>query len=195
MPNPFRSTCTIQPAQSVQRRLRFDSHGCSRVDNVRDLAAWLLKDLPHWSRAAIDAAIATGQREDIHLPGSPGGLGLSHGWMTKDQTVQFRNDIYDQDAQLLEATAEEAAFFNQAAYHPLTGILRSEFHTLPLAGRGNAYRIFMIVLRTQGPQRERNCAHRGGADSRFRTGAEAFFHFEARGDGSLRSQDDPLREM
>ena len=41
-------------------------------------------------------------------------------WMTKDQTVQFRNDIYAQDEQLLEATAEEAAFFNQAANHPLT---------------------------------------------------------------------------
>jgi len=41
-------------------------------------------------------------------------------WMTKDQTVQFRNDIYAQDEQLLEATAEEAAFFNKAAAHPLT---------------------------------------------------------------------------
>jgi murein L,D-transpeptidase YcbB/YkuD len=45
------------------------------------------------------------------------------GWMTKDQTVQFRNDIYDQDEQLLEATAEEAAFFSQAANHPLTAHL------------------------------------------------------------------------
>ena len=41
-------------------------------------------------------------------------------WMTRDQTVQFRNDVYAQDEQLLEATAEEAAFFNQAANHPLT---------------------------------------------------------------------------
>jgi L,D-transpeptidase YcbB len=39
-------------------------------------------------------------------------------WMTKDQTIQFRNDIYDQDEQFLEATAEEAAFFSQAANHP-----------------------------------------------------------------------------
>lgn len=40
--------------------------------------------------------------------------------MTKDRTIQFRNDVYDQDQQLLEATAEEAAFFNKAAEHPLT---------------------------------------------------------------------------
>jgi murein L,D-transpeptidase YcbB/YkuD len=41
-------------------------------------------------------------------------------WMTKDRTIQFRNDVYDQDQQLLEAAAEEAAFFNKAAEHPLT---------------------------------------------------------------------------
>ena len=41
--------------------------------------------------------------------------------MTKDQTVQFRNDIYDQDEQLLEATAEEAAFFNQAGQSSVDG--------------------------------------------------------------------------
>ena len=41
------------------------------------------------------------------------------GWMTKDQIVQFRNDIYDQDEQLLEATAEEAAFFNQGRQPPV----------------------------------------------------------------------------
>jgi len=125
MPNPY----SVYMHDTNQRNLfsddyRFDSHGCSRVDNVRDLAAWLLKDLPHWSRAAIDAAIATGQREDIHLPRKvPVAWIYLTGWMTKDQTVQFRNDIYDQDVQLLEATAEEAAFFNQAGNHPLTAHL------------------------------------------------------------------------
>src|SRR6266545_3837478 len=55
--------------------------------------------------------------------------------------------------------------------------------------RAIAYGIFNeSSLRTQGPQRERNCAHRGGADSRFGTGGEDLFHLEARGDGSLRSQ-------
>jgi murein L,D-transpeptidase YcbB/YkuD len=104
---------------------RFDSHGCSRVDNVRDLAAWLLQEeMPKWNRAAIDAAIATGQREDIVLPRKvPVAWVYLTAWMTKDQTIQFRNDIYDQDEQLLEATAEEAAFFSQAANHPLTAHL------------------------------------------------------------------------
>jgi L,D-transpeptidase YcbB len=125
MPNPY----SVYMHDTNQRNLfsddyRFDSHGCSRVDNVRDLAAWLLKDMPQWNRAAIDAAIATGARQDIHLPKKvPVAWIYLTAWMTKDQTVQFRNDIYDQDEQLLEATAEEAAFFSQAGAHPLTAHL------------------------------------------------------------------------
>ena len=126
MPNPY----SVYMHDTNQRNLfsndyRFDSHGCSRVDNVRDLAAWLLQpELSKWNRAAIDAAIATGQRQDIVLPRKvPVAWVYLTAWMTRDQTIQFRNDIYDQDEQLLEATAEEAAFFNQAANHPLTAHL------------------------------------------------------------------------
>jgi murein L,D-transpeptidase YcbB/YkuD len=126
MPNPY----SVYMHDTNQRNLfsddyRFDSHGCSRVDNVRDLAAWLLQEeMPKWNRAAIDAAIATGQREDIALPRKvPVAWIYLTAWMTRDQTIQFRNDIYDQDEQLLEATAEEAAFFGQAGNHPLTAHL------------------------------------------------------------------------
>ncbi|HET7887364.1 MAG TPA: L,D-transpeptidase family protein [Bradyrhizobium sp.] len=126
MPNPY----SVYMHDTNQRNLfsddyRFDSHGCSRVDNVRDLAVWLLQEeMPKWNRAAVDAAIASGQREDIVLPKKvPVAWIYLTAWMTRDQTIQFRNDIYDQDEQLLEATAEEAAFFNQAASHPLTAHL------------------------------------------------------------------------
>jgi murein L,D-transpeptidase YcbB/YkuD len=122
MPNSY----SVYMHDTNQRSLfnddyRFDSHGCSRVDNVRDLAAWLLKDQPQWNRAAIDAMIASGQRHDIRVTKKvPVAWIYLTAWMTKDQTVHFRNDIYAQDEQLLEATAEEAAFFNKAADHPLT---------------------------------------------------------------------------
>ena len=122
MPNSY----SVYMHDTNQRNLfnddyRFDSHGCSRVDNVRDLAAWLLKDQPQWNRAAIDAMIATGQRHDVRVTKKiPVAWIYLTAWMTKDQTVHFRNDIYAQDEQLLQATAEEAAFFNKAADHPLT---------------------------------------------------------------------------
>ena len=126
MPNSY----SVYMHDTNQRNLfsddyRFDSHGCSRVDNVRDLAAWLLsEEMPKWNRAAIDAAIATGTHQEVTLPKKvPVAWIYLTAWMTRDQTVQFRNDIYAQDEQLLEATAEEAAFFNKAANHPLTAHL------------------------------------------------------------------------
>jgi murein L,D-transpeptidase YcbB/YkuD len=126
MPNSY----SVYMHDTNQRSLfnddyRFDSHGCSRVDNVRDLAAWLLsEEMPKWNRATIDAAIATGTHEEVTLPKKvPVAWIYLTAWMTRDQTVQFRTDIYAQDEQLLEATAEEAAFFNQAANHPLTAHL------------------------------------------------------------------------
>jgi L,D-transpeptidase YcbB len=123
MPNSY----SVYMHDTNQRSLfnddyRFDSHGCSRVDNVRDLATWLLsEEMSKWNRAAVDAAIATGAHQEIALPKKvPVAWIYLTAWMTRDQTVQFRNDVYAQDEQLLEATAEEAAFFNQAANHPLT---------------------------------------------------------------------------
>ncbi|MGZ5830085.1 MAG: L,D-transpeptidase family protein, partial [Xanthobacteraceae bacterium] len=51
MPNPY----SVYMHDTDSRKLftadyRFLSHGCTRVDNVRDLAAWLLSDMPKWSR-------------------------------------------------------------------------------------------------------------------------------------------------
>jgi len=126
MPNSY----SVYMHDTNQRSLfnddyRFDSHGCSRVDNVRDLAAWLLsEEMPKWNRGAVDAAIATGQHQEVTLPRKvPVAWIYLTAWMTRDETVQFRNDVYAQDEQLLEATAEEAAFFSQAANHPLTAHL------------------------------------------------------------------------
>jgi len=125
MPNPY----SVYMHDTQQRNLfsndyRFDSHGCSRVDNVRDLAAWLLSDQPKWNRAAIDAEIAIGKRHEIPVSKKiPVAWVYLTAWMNKDQTVHFRNDVYAQDEHLLEATAEESAFFNRAADHPLSGHL------------------------------------------------------------------------
>ena len=122
MPNSY----SVYMHDTNQRNLfsddyRFDSHGCSRVDNVRDLAAWLLKDQPKWTRAAIDAEITTGQHQEVAMVKKvPVAWIYLTAWMTKDQTIQFRSDVYNQDEQLLEATAEEAAFFSNAGNHPLT---------------------------------------------------------------------------
>jgi L,D-transpeptidase YcbB len=99
MPNPY----SVYMHDTNIRNLftanyRFLSHGCTRVDNVRDLAAWILEDTPGWGRAQIDAGIATGQRTDIRLTRKiPVAWVYLTGWMTRNGTVQFRDDVYEHD--------------------------------------------------------------------------------------------------
>ncbi|MDB5653647.1 MAG: murein L,D-transpeptidase, partial [Tardiphaga sp.] len=76
----------------------------------------LLQDTPNWERTQIDEAIATGQKQSVKLEKKvPVAWIYLTAWMTRDQIVQFRGDVYDQDAQLVEATSEEKAFFDQAS--------------------------------------------------------------------------------
>ena len=64
-----------------------------------DLAAWLLKGKPGWSRARIDAEIATGKRTtDMRLARSiPVAWIYLTGWASPDGTINFRNDVYGLD--------------------------------------------------------------------------------------------------
>ena len=77
---------------------RFESSGCTRVAEVRDLAAWLLQDNPGWNRAEIDAGIEKGQRQDIRLTHKvPVAWTYLTGWETRDGLIHFRDDIYGLD--------------------------------------------------------------------------------------------------
>ncbi len=112
MPNPY----SVYMHDTDSRRLfandyRFDSHGCTRVDNVRDLAAWILDDVPGWNRAAIDAGIAAGVLKVINLPRRmPVAWVYLTGWMTHDGTINFRDDVYKHDEELdRDALADAAA--------------------------------------------------------------------------------------
>jgi murein L,D-transpeptidase YcbB/YkuD len=112
MPNPF----SVYMHDTDVRRLfaddyRFDSHGCTRVDNVRDLAAWLLQDNPPgFDRAAVDAGIAGGQTKIINLPHKvPVAWVYLTGWVRRDGTVEFRDDIYKHDRELNPAALDDAA--------------------------------------------------------------------------------------
>jgi murein L,D-transpeptidase YcbB/YkuD len=101
---------------------RFHSSGCVRVENVRDLAAWVLEGAPGWDRAALDAAIATGARKDIR-PAAPVPVIWTYltGYVTPDGQVHFRPDIYRRDAgEVLTAKAERPVQKAKAAPMPLT---------------------------------------------------------------------------
>src|SRR5215470_6852231 len=77
---------------------RFQSSGCTRVENPRDLAAWVLEETPGWGRREIDAAIAKGSRLDVKLSHNvPVAWIYLTGWVTRDGTIHFRDDIYGHD--------------------------------------------------------------------------------------------------
>jgi L,D-transpeptidase YcbB len=126
MPNPY----AVYMHDTDTRKLfaddyRFDSHGCTRVDNVRDLAAWILQDgPPGWDRAAIDAGIDAGQTKVINLPRKiPVAWVYLTGWVTRDGTVEFRDDVYKHDEALdrdaLAQAVSAGGFVQPAPTEPL----------------------------------------------------------------------------
>jgi murein L,D-transpeptidase YcbB/YkuD len=78
--------------------MRFHSSGCVRVQNVRELVDWLLRDTAGWSRPEIDEVIKSGERKDARLK-RPVPLHWVYitAWATPDGVVQFREDIYNRD--------------------------------------------------------------------------------------------------
>ncbi len=77
---------------------RFHSSGCMRVQNVRQLVAWLLQDMRGWSLEDIDRVIKSGEQKNAQLT-KPVPLHWVYitGWATPDDVVQFREDIYGKD--------------------------------------------------------------------------------------------------
>ena len=66
--NPNNEYMHDTPQQGLFNKLaRFESSGCVRVQNVRDLTTWLLRDTPGWSRQQIEATIRAGQNSPIKL--------------------------------------------------------------------------------------------------------------------------------
>jgi len=77
---------------------RFHSSGCMRVQNVRQLVAWLLEGTRGWSLEEIDRVIKSGERKDAQLA-KPVPLHWAYitAWSGADGVVQFREDIYGKD--------------------------------------------------------------------------------------------------
>jgi L,D-transpeptidase YcbB len=76
---------------------RFHSSGCARVQNVRELVAWILAGT-QWSRSEIDRVMRSGDRID-GKPKAPVPVYWVYitAWGNPDGLVQFRDDIYDRD--------------------------------------------------------------------------------------------------
>lgn len=87
------------PSQSLFNKLmRFDSSGCVRVQNVRDLVVWVLKNTPGWDRQHIEETIKAGENNPINVADPvPVYFTYVSAWSTGPGVVQFRDDIYGRD--------------------------------------------------------------------------------------------------
>ena len=86
---------------------RFESSGCVRVHNVRELVTWVLRDTGY-NRAMVDQAVRSGERLNVQVVNPPTIMTVYFtAWTTGDGVVHFRDDIYNLDAQGLMALAQD----------------------------------------------------------------------------------------
>jgi L,D-transpeptidase YcbB len=80
------------------RNFRAASSGCVRVQNIEELAAWLLQGQPGWTKEQVEAMKENGQTKTVRLK-KPVTLYFAYvtAWATEDGVIQFRPDVYQKD--------------------------------------------------------------------------------------------------
>jgi murein L,D-transpeptidase YcbB/YkuD len=98
--NPYQVYMHDTPAKNLfGSDYRFESSGCVRVHNVRELVTWVLKN-QGYNRAMVDQMVRSGERLDVEVPEGPAIYTVYFtAWTTGDGIVHFRDDIYNLDAQ------------------------------------------------------------------------------------------------
>ncbi len=109
-PNPYNVYLHDTPTRGLfSQNQRTFSSGCIRISNPVELAEYLLKHDPKWSRQAIQAAAASGKQRVVNLPQQvPVFLLYWTAWVDEDGLANFRDDIYSRDKPLVRALYQEA---------------------------------------------------------------------------------------
>jgi murein L,D-transpeptidase YcbB/YkuD len=98
-PSPENVYMHDTPSQGLFNKLmRFDSSGCVRVQNVRDLVVWILRDTPGWTRQHLEATIKGGENTPVQVVNPvPVYFTYISAWSTGEGVVHLRDDIYARD--------------------------------------------------------------------------------------------------
>lgn len=115
-PNPYDVYLHNTPhTELFVREQRAFSSGCVRVEHPLELAQLLLDDPAQWDRAALDAAVATGETRNVPLTHPVPVLLLYWTAHVLDNgNVVFKPDIYHQDHDLLMDLEREQERLGQA---------------------------------------------------------------------------------
>ncbi|MGW8321495.1 MAG: L,D-transpeptidase family protein [Thermodesulfobacteriota bacterium] len=107
-PNKFAIYLHDTPSRYMFKRKRRDfSSGCIRVEDPIDLACYVLRGNPKWTREEILSAIETGETRIVWLPEPiPVHVLYWTAWVDRQGAVHFRRDVYDRDGPLERALGE-----------------------------------------------------------------------------------------
>ncbi|MBX9929983.1 MAG: L,D-transpeptidase family protein [Methylobacterium sp.] len=129
MPNRQAVYMHDTPSKSLfARDVRFHSHGCVRVAQVKELAGWLLEGAQgpngpgsSWGPIEIETSIATNERVDIKLPKQvPVTFVYLTGYATPDGRAHFRDDIYGIDSPSSATSSADVAATGSVTTRPKT---------------------------------------------------------------------------
>jgi murein L,D-transpeptidase YcbB/YkuD len=111
MPNPEDIYLHATPLTELFERSRRDlSHGCIRVEQPAELAAFVLRGAPGWDLAEVEAAMAPGPARRVDLPAPvPVVLFYATALAGADGKAEFVRDIYRRDPLLERALRTHAA--------------------------------------------------------------------------------------
>jgi L,D-transpeptidase YcbB len=109
-PNPYFVYLHDTPSQALfDRAERAFSSGCVRVERALELAAIVLDEPQAWNAGSIDAVIAGGKLRNVTLQTKvPVLITYWTAWVDADGRMNFRRDLYGQDARW--AAALDAPF-------------------------------------------------------------------------------------
>jgi len=98
-PNAYSVYLHDTPSKELfNRTVRAFSHGCIRVEKPLDLAEYVLRGSPKWTRNAILSTLQRAKEQTVWLPEPlPVYIQYWTAWVDRDGVVQFRNDIYRYD--------------------------------------------------------------------------------------------------
>jgi murein L,D-transpeptidase YcbB/YkuD len=87
------------------RNERAESSGCIRIQNISQLAGWLLSDNGEWDQQRIASMKVTGETLNVPVK-SDVKLYFAYltAWATPDGAAHFRRDIYRRDGTGVTAT-------------------------------------------------------------------------------------------
>jgi murein L,D-transpeptidase YcbB/YkuD len=115
LPNKYAVYLHDTPSRKLfKRNTRSFSSGCIRLERPLDLADYLLKDDPDWSRRDLIRAIESGKGNKVVRLAKPIPVHLLYwtAWVDSQGKVNFRKDIYNRDPQLDVALKERPPDIN-----------------------------------------------------------------------------------